>query len=158
MAGTTGPVHPGCWSATIHQMEVWRMNEVLRYEAGSGTVLVEVDSFGVPHPARNVEGILDSGRHPEDIFAIVRMAADAAIETMKGFSAALLEVPFDAKLAGRRLSHRAGRLERPLHRADVLASRRSPNCRPRGRNGRSRSDSMPQNVRRRAWHRLLIGD
>ena len=39
------------------------MTEILRYEVGSGTVLVEVEdnSFGVERPSRNEQGILTPG-------------------------------------------------------------------------------------------------
>jgi hypothetical protein len=49
------------------------MSEVVRYEVGSGTVLVEVaaNSYGVDHPARNEQGILDAGRRLEDALADV---------------------------------------------------------------------------------------
>ena len=58
------------------------MTEVLRYEVGSGTILVEADdnSYGVDHPARNEQGILDVGRRLEDALASVRPAAHAALE------------------------------------------------------------------------------
>lgn len=51
------------------------MTEVLRYEVGSGTVLVEVDenSYGVDHPARNEQGILSAEGH-----FILRMSWSAA--------------------------------------------------------------------------------
>lgn len=50
------------------------MTEVVRYEVGSGTILVEVDdnSYGVDHPGRNEQGILDAGRRLEDALAAVR--------------------------------------------------------------------------------------
>jgi hypothetical protein len=54
------------------------MSEVVRYEVGSGTVLVEVagNSYGVDHPARNEQGILDAGRRLEDALAAVRPAEE----------------------------------------------------------------------------------
>lgn len=78
------------------------MTEVLRYEVGSGTVLVEVDenSYGVDHPARNEQGILDVGRRLEDALASVRPAAAAAAEAMRELAPEQLEIEFGVKLAG----------------------------------------------------------
>jgi hypothetical protein len=60
------------------------MAEVMRYEVGSGTVLVEAggNSYGVDAPARKEQGILDVGRRLEDALARVRPAALAALEAM----------------------------------------------------------------------------
>jgi hypothetical protein len=78
------------------------MTEVVRYEVGSGTVLVEVDdnSYGVDHPARNEQGILDAGRRLEDALAAVRPAAAAAMEAMQEIGPEHLEVEFGVRLAG----------------------------------------------------------
>lgn len=78
------------------------MTEVLRYEAGSGTVLVEVDdgSYGVNHPARNEQGILDVNRRLEDALASVRPAAAAALEAMAELAPERLEIEFGVTLAG----------------------------------------------------------
>ncbi|MDR6636907.1 CU044_2847 family protein [Paenarthrobacter nitroguajacolicus] len=78
------------------------MTEVLRYEVGSGTVLVEVDenSYGVNHPSRNEQGILDVDRRLEDALASVRPAAAAALEAMKELAPEHLEIEFGIKLAG----------------------------------------------------------
>ena len=78
------------------------MTEVLRYEVGSGTVLVEVDddSYGVDHPARNEQGILDAGRRLEDALASVRPAATAAVEAMRELAPEQMEIEFGVKLAG----------------------------------------------------------
>lgn len=78
------------------------MTEVLRYEVGSGTVLVEVDenSYGVDHPARNEQGILDVGRRLEDALASVRPAAVAVAEAMRELAPERLEIEFGVKLAG----------------------------------------------------------
>jgi hypothetical protein len=78
------------------------MTEVLRYEVGSGTVLVEADdkSYGVDHPARNEQGILDVGRRLEDALASVRPAALAALEAMAELTPEQMEISFGVKLAG----------------------------------------------------------
>ena len=78
------------------------MTEVLRYEAGSGSVLVEVEdgSYGVDHPARNEQGILDVGRRLEDAIASVRPAALAALESMAELTPEHMEIEFGIKLAG----------------------------------------------------------
>lgn len=78
------------------------MTEVLRYEVGSGTVLVEVDddSYGVDHPARNEQGILDVDRRLEDALASVRPAAAAALESMRELAPEHTEIEFGIKLAG----------------------------------------------------------
>jgi len=78
------------------------MTEVLRYEVGSGTVLVEADdnSYGVDHPARNEQGILDVGRRLEDALASVRPAAQAALEAMAELTPEQVQIEFGVKLAG----------------------------------------------------------
>lgn len=78
------------------------MTEILRYEVGSGTVLVEVEegSFGVERPARNELGILDAGRRLEDALAAVRPAARAAADVMRELAPEHLELQFGVKLAG----------------------------------------------------------
>lgn len=78
------------------------MTEILRYEVGSGTVLVEVadDSFGVERPARNEQGITDAGRRLEDALAAIRPAASAAAEVLREVGAEHLELQFGVKLAG----------------------------------------------------------
>jgi hypothetical protein len=78
------------------------MTEVLRYEVGSGTVLVEVDEngYGVDHPARNEQGILDTGRRLEDALAGVRPAAAAVADAVRELAAEQLEIEFGVKLAG----------------------------------------------------------
>ncbi|HEY9355289.1 MAG TPA: CU044_2847 family protein [Arthrobacter sp.] len=78
------------------------MTEVVRYEVGSGTVLVEVDgnSYGVNHPARNEQGIVDAGRRLEDALASVRPAAIAVLEAMRELAPEQMEIEFGVKLAG----------------------------------------------------------
>lgn len=78
------------------------MTEVLRYEVGSGTVLVEVDgdSYGVDHPERNEQGILDVDRRLEDALASVRPAAAAALESLQVLAPEHMEIEFGIKLAG----------------------------------------------------------
>lgn len=78
------------------------MTEVLRYEVGSGTVLVEVDdnSYGVDHPARNEQGVLDAGRRLEDAIAGIRPAAVAVFEAMRELAPEKMEIEFGVKLAG----------------------------------------------------------
>lgn len=78
------------------------MTEIMRYEVGSGTVLVEVGegSFGVDRPARNELGILDAGRRLEDALAAVRPAAKAAADVMRELAPEHLELQFGVKLAG----------------------------------------------------------
>ncbi|RKR19639.1 CU044_2847 family protein [Arthrobacter oryzae] len=78
------------------------MTEILRYEVGAGTVLVEVEdnSFGVERPSRNEQGILEAGRRLEDALSAVRPAASAAAEVMKELGAEHLEIQFGVKLAG----------------------------------------------------------
>ena len=78
------------------------MTEVLRYEVGSGTVLVEAadNSYGVDHPARNEQGILDTGRRLEDALASVRPAARAALEAMAELTPEQIQIEFGVKLAG----------------------------------------------------------
>lgn len=78
------------------------MTEVLRYEVGSGTVLVEVgeDSYGVNHPARNEQGILDVGRRLEDALSSVRPFAVAAVEAMSELAPEQMEIEFGVKLSG----------------------------------------------------------
>ena len=78
------------------------MTEVLRYEVGSGTVLVEAadNSFGVDHPARNEQGILDTGRRLEDALASVRPAAHAALEAMAELYPERIQIEFGVNLAG----------------------------------------------------------
>ncbi|MEO8282795.1 MAG: CU044_2847 family protein [Pseudarthrobacter sp.] len=78
------------------------MTEVVRYEVGSGTVLVEVadNSYGVDHPARNEQGILDAGRRLEDALASVRPAAKAVVEAMRELAPEEMEIEFGVKLAG----------------------------------------------------------
>ena len=78
------------------------MTEVMRYEVGSGTVLVEAadNSYGVDHPARNEQGILDTGRRLEDALASVRPAARAALEAMAELTPEQIEVEFGVKRAG----------------------------------------------------------
>lgn len=78
------------------------MTEVLRYEVGSGTVLVEVDenSYGVDHPARNEQGILDAGRRLEEALASVRPAATAAVEAMRELAPEQMQIEFGVKLSG----------------------------------------------------------
>lgn len=78
------------------------MTEILRYEVGSGTVLVEVadNSYGVEGPSRNELGITDAGRRLEDALAAIRPAANAAAEVLKEVGAEHLELQFGVKLAG----------------------------------------------------------
>ncbi|TDT86052.1 hypothetical protein DFO47_101471 [Arthrobacter sp. AG258] len=78
------------------------MTEVMRYEVGSGTVLVEAadNSYGVDHPARNEQGILDTGRRLEDALASVRPAAHAALEAMAELYPEQIEIEFGVNLAG----------------------------------------------------------
>ncbi|MHA7140466.1 MULTISPECIES: CU044_2847 family protein [unclassified Arthrobacter] len=78
------------------------MTEVMRYEVGSGTVLVETEdnSYGVNHPARNEQGILDVGRRLEDALASIRPAARAALEAMAELTPEKVEIEFGVKLAG----------------------------------------------------------
>lgn len=78
------------------------MAEVLRYEVGSGTVLVEVDEdiYGVNHLARNEQGILNVGRRLEDALASVRPAAAAVLEAMREVAPEHMEIEFGVKLAG----------------------------------------------------------
>ena len=78
------------------------MTEILRYEVGSGTVLVEAahNSFGVERPARNEQGITDAGRRLEDALSAIRPAAKAASEVLKEVGAERLELQFGVKLAG----------------------------------------------------------
>jgi hypothetical protein len=78
------------------------MTEILRYEVGSGTVLVEAadSSFGVERPARNEQGITDAGRRLEDALSAIRPAANAAADVLKDVGAERLEVQFGVKLAG----------------------------------------------------------
>ncbi|GLB68197.1 CU044_2847 family protein [Arthrobacter mangrovi] len=78
------------------------MTEVLRYEVGSGTVLVEVDedSYGVDRPARNEQGILDAGRRLEEALAAVRPAASAAVDALAELAPEEVEITFGIKLAG----------------------------------------------------------
>jgi hypothetical protein len=78
------------------------MTEILRYEVGSGTVLVEVEdnSFGVERPSRNEQGILDAGRRLEDALSAVRPAASAVADVMKELGPDHLELQFGVKLAG----------------------------------------------------------
>jgi hypothetical protein len=78
------------------------MTEILRYEVGSGTVLVEVadNSFGVERPARNEQGITDAGRRLEDALSAIRPAANAAADVLKEVGAERLELRFGVKLAG----------------------------------------------------------
>jgi hypothetical protein len=78
------------------------MTEILRYEVGSGTVLVEVadSSFGLERPARNEQGITDAGRRLEDALAAIRPAANAAAEVLQEIGAEHLELQFGVKLAG----------------------------------------------------------
>lgn len=78
------------------------MNEVVRYEVGSGTVLVEVDanSYGVDHPARNEQGIVNAGRRLEDALASIRPAAAAAVEALRELAPDHMEIQFGVKLAG----------------------------------------------------------
>ena len=78
------------------------MTEILRYEVGSGTVLVEVadNSYGVERPSRNEQGITDAGRRLEDALAAIRPAANAAAEVLREVGAEHLELQFGVKLAG----------------------------------------------------------
>ena len=78
------------------------MIDVARYEVGAGTVLVEMDedSFGVDHPLRNEQGIVETGRRLEDALAAVRPAAAAAIEALAGLNPEHVEIQFGVKLAG----------------------------------------------------------
>jgi hypothetical protein len=77
------------------------MTEVVRYEVGAGTVLVEVaDNSYVDHPARNEQGILDAGRRLEDALAAVRPAAAAVVDAMREIAPEHMEVEFGVKLAG----------------------------------------------------------
>lgn len=78
------------------------MTEVLRYQVGPGTVLVEVDdnSYGVNHPARNKQGILDVGRRLEDALAGVRPAAAAVMEAMRELAPERMEIESGVRLAG----------------------------------------------------------
>lgn len=78
------------------------MTEVLRYEVGSGTVLVEAEdnSYGVDHPARNEQGVLNVSRRPEDALGSVRPAAQAALDAMSELSPELVQIEFGVKLAG----------------------------------------------------------
>lgn len=57
-------------------------------------------SYGVDHPARNEQGILDVGRRLEDALASVRPAAAAAAEAMRELAPEQLEIEFGVKLAG----------------------------------------------------------
>ena len=85
------------------------MTEVLRYEVGSGTVLVEAadGSYGVDHPARNEQGILDTGRRLEDALASVRPAARAALEAMAELTPDKIEIELGVKLAGAVIAKRS---------------------------------------------------
>jgi hypothetical protein len=78
------------------------MTEVLRYEVGSGTVLVEADenSYGVNRPSRNEQGIVDVGRRLEDALASVRPAARAVLEAMAELTPEQMEIEFGVRLAG----------------------------------------------------------
>ena len=78
------------------------MTEILRYEVGSGVVLVEAEesSFGVEHRSRDEHGIQDTGRRLEDALAAVRPAAKAAAEVLGDLAPEHLELQFGVKLAG----------------------------------------------------------
>ncbi|MBT1003139.1 hypothetical protein KIH31_11025 [Paenarthrobacter sp. DKR-5] len=78
------------------------MTEVMRYEVGSGVVLVEVEdnSYGVEHPLRNEHGIVDAGRRFEDALSVVRSIARATVESLSELPAGKVEVQFGVKLAG----------------------------------------------------------
>lgn len=78
------------------------MTEVLRYEVGSGAVLVEVDdnSYGVNHPARNEQGILDVGPRLEDALASVRPAAAAVVEAMRELAPEQMQIESASNLPG----------------------------------------------------------
>ncbi|MEO5317278.1 CU044_2847 family protein [Arthrobacter sp. CC3] len=78
------------------------MTEILRYEVGSGMVLVEAEesSFGVEHPSRDDQGIQDTGRRLEDALAAIRPAAKAAADVLADLAPEHLELQFGVKLAG----------------------------------------------------------
>lgn len=84
------------------KLEVFGMTEVLRYEVGSGSVLVEADddSFGVEHPFRNEQGIVEAGRRLEDALSSIRAVAKAAVDALEELTPDQVEVRFGIKLAG----------------------------------------------------------
>jgi hypothetical protein len=101
VAGAGAVLNPQLTNPNAKQTEV-AMTEILRYEVGSGMVLVEADenSFGVEHPARDHQGILDTGRRLEDVLAAVRPAANAAADVLSELAPEHLELQFGVKLAG----------------------------------------------------------
>lgn len=98
------------------------MTEVLRYEVGSGTVLVETadDSYGVDHPARNEQGILDTGRRLEDALASVRPAARAALEAMAELTPEQIDRVRGEARGGRRGGDCKEQFRRPFCPSNVL--------------------------------------
>lgn len=78
------------------------MSEIVRYEVGSGFVLVEAHdgSYGVDHPLRNQQGILDAGRRLEEALAFIRPAAAAAFDAFDDHVAERIDIQFGIKLAG----------------------------------------------------------
>ena len=116
---------PNCTDAEMEDA----MTEILRYEVGSGTVLVEVEdnSFGVERPARNEQGIL---RTPGGGWKMRSPPASGRRPTRRRRSSRKsaperLELQFPVKLAGEAGAIIAQELLRgPLHRHSCPSLRR----------------------------------
>lgn len=78
------------------------MTEIVRFEVGNGSVLVETeeDTFGVQRVSRGADGIVEAGRRLEDALASVRDAANASLKVLSKLSPDAIEIEFGIKLAG----------------------------------------------------------
>jgi hypothetical protein len=78
------------------------VNDVVRYELETGSVLVEVeeDSFGVERVSRGPDGVVEAGRRLEDALGSVRAAARATLNALTELGPENINVEFGVKLAG----------------------------------------------------------
>jgi Trypsin-co-occurring domain 1 len=78
------------------------MAEIVRFEVGAGSVLVETeeDTFGVDQVARGPDGVVEAGRRLEDALGSVRDAAASSLDVLRQLSPDGVEVEFGIKLAG----------------------------------------------------------
>jgi hypothetical protein len=78
------------------------MVEIVRFEVGSGSVLVETDedSFGIQRVSRGPDGVIEAGRQLKDALASIENAANVTLDVLRKMSPDSIEVEFGIKLAG----------------------------------------------------------
>ncbi len=78
----------------------FQLSELVRFDADSGCVLVEVaaDDYGVERVSRSGAEIIESGKKLEDAITEVRPALNTIVKTLKDLSPKACEIEFGIKL------------------------------------------------------------